>query len=184
MKISNSVITVFFFHFLSELQNVLNFCKTGEYQGIEELLKAFGFFNEYEEEQENHHRNRHHYNEHGRYHHHEPKVDLKVKDEPLDSYDEDDEDYDPTRPDYDDDDDYDYDYATPKSTKKFKPKVEYDDDYDDYDDDYWTPKKRIKTEDGGWITPKKEGGGRGSLGEEESRLYENFTWPQPLESYR
>ena len=173
-----------YFHFLSELQNVLNFCKTGEYQGIEELLKAFGFFNEYEEEQENHHRNRYHHNDHGRYHHHEPKVDLKVKDEPLDSYDEDDEDYDPTRPDYDDEDDYDYDYATPKSAKKFKPKVEYDDDYDDYDDDYWTPKKRIKTEDGGWITPKKEGGGRGSLGEEESRLYENFTWPQPLESYR
>jgi len=164
-----------------ELQNVLNFCKTGEYQGIEDLLKAFGFFNEPEEEVNNyHHHGRHH---HDRYHHHEPKVDLKVKDEPLDSYDEEDEDYDPNRPEYDDEDDYDYDYATPKA-KKFKPKVEFEDDYDEYDDDYWTPKKRIKTEDGGWITPKKEGGGRGSLGEEESRLYENFTWPQPLESYR
>lgn len=122
-KLSSGSIFSIFYHFSNffvELQNVLNFCKTGEYQGIEDLLKAFGFFNEPEEEVNNyHHHGRHH---HDRYHHHEPKVDLKVKDEPLDSYDEEDEDYDPNRPEYDDEDDYDYDYATPKA-KKFKPKV-------------------------------------------------------------
>ena len=165
--------------FLSELQNVLHFCKTGEYQGIEDLLRAFGFFNEYEEEEKSYN------SSYGRYHHHEPKVDLKVKDEPLDSYDDDeDEDYDPNKPEFEDDE-YDDDYATPKS-RRVKTKVEYDDDYDDYDDDYWTPKKKIKTEDGGWITPKREHGGPGrvSLGEEEAKMYENWTWPQPLESYR
>ena len=111
-----------------ELQNVLNYCKTGELLDIsyEEILKSFGLF------------------EHD-FIPPEVKVDLKVKDEPFSDDLDSDEDYDP-----------DYEYS---------------------------PSKKIKYESEDWIpTTKKET--KTSLNHEELKLYETFTFPQPLETYK